>query len=245
MLSGGDLWGNICQNTVVARENRRRPAHASNGHDGSSCTPWPGLVTEMSREREQLAGRRPRAKPPDATSGRASGGDPIPQVDLRNQMSSMLYLYKYQCRPKLLAQTGGPAGAWIHRLIGCLLAVTYLDEHFHGFDTGEFAVYGSDRTGGLVSEDLLRAIHRVFVVSDVFAPNRPPEPAEVLSLVRSLRSERSATAHPRSRRVRLNPCVTDRSGCSVRLPTLSALAGRSRAPRKSRRLSGSRRWSCR
>lgn len=33
----------------------------------------------------------------------------------------------------------------IHRLIRFLLAVTYLDQHFHQFDTGEFAVFGSPR----------------------------------------------------------------------------------------------------
>ena len=93
----------------------------------------------------------------------------------------------------------------IHRLIRFLLAVTYLDEHFHHFDTGEFAVYGSDRAGGLVSEDLLRAIHRLFAVPDVFALNGPPAPAEVLALARGLQSERAAPTPPPSRRVRPRP----------------------------------------
>jgi hypothetical protein len=94
----------------------------------------------------------------------------------------------------------------IHRLIRFLLAVTYLDQHFHQFDTGEFAVYGSDRAGGLVSEALLRAIHHEFAVPDVFALNGPPAPVDVIALARRLQSKSTAVASTlRPRRVRPTP----------------------------------------
>lgn len=89
-------------------------------------------------------------------------------------------------------------------LIRFMLAVTYLAEHFPEFDVDDFAVFGSDRAGGLVSEPLLRAVHQVFAAPTVFALAASPTPAEMLSLARGLRdADPPIGQRPRSHGIRL------------------------------------------
>ena len=76
-----------------------------------------------------------------------------------------------------------------------MLAMSYIAEHFHRFDTEDLAVYGSDRVGGLISEALLRAVHQTFSVPDVFAMEGSPDPDAVIALAREFR-----TASPRQGR---------------------------------------------
>ncbi|HZM25885.1 MAG TPA: hypothetical protein VFB89_00855 [Gemmatimonadales bacterium] len=76
-----------------------------------------------------------------------------------------------------------------------MLAMSYIAEHFHRFESEDLAVYGSDRVGGLISEALLRAVHQKFSVPDVFAMEGSPDPDAVVALARELR-----TALPRQGR---------------------------------------------
>ena len=83
----------------------------------------------------------------------------------------------------------------VFRYTRFMLAMSYIAEHFRQFDTEDFAVYGSDRVGGLVSEPLLRAVHQTFSVNDVFGLKGSPDPADMLALARELRTATPGPAH--------------------------------------------------
>ncbi|HLN33596.1 MAG TPA: hypothetical protein VK395_38070 [Gemmataceae bacterium] len=67
------------------------------------------------------------------------------------------------------------------------LIMNYLSDHVNEFDQGDFAVYGSERVGGLVAEHLLRAVHEVFTTKDLGELGRGPSPRDVMQIAERLR----------------------------------------------------------
>ena len=67
-----------------------------------------------------------------------------------------------------------------------VLIMSYVSEHIGDFDQSDFAVYGSEKVGALVSDHLLRAVHQIYTTRDLSAMGRGPDPAEVMALARQL-----------------------------------------------------------
>jgi hypothetical protein len=72
-----------------------------------------------------------------------------------------------------------------HRLATVTQVFGYVSRHFSRFDTGDFAVYGSDKVGGLVGVHLLRAIHQAFSTNP--PPEKEPLPEEIMAVARSFK----------------------------------------------------------
>jgi len=84
----------------------------------------------------------------------------------------------------------------VFRVSRFMMAMHYLADHFDEFDTEDFAVYGSDRVGGLVGLHLLEAIHEAFMQPDAFARDAETDPARILARARELRDRESSQPNP-------------------------------------------------
>lgn len=67
----------------------------------------------------------------------------------------------------------------------CLI-MHYISTHMNEFDTGDFAVQGSPKVGGLIGGHLLRAVHQLFTASDL-RDMKEPTPEEVMKLAEAFR----------------------------------------------------------
>jgi len=70
-----------------------------------------------------------------------------------------------------------------------MLMMRYLSKHVDDFDTGDYAVQGSDRVGALASEHLLKAVHHIFTTCAVGDLGAGPDPTEVMALADKYREE--------------------------------------------------------
>jgi hypothetical protein len=76
----------------------------------------------------------------------------------------------------------------IYRAQMFLLTNHYLATHIRRFDQSDYAVYGSEKVGALVSEHLLRAIHELMIRQrQQGGEMRDPTPEEVLRLADTFR----------------------------------------------------------
>lgn len=73
-----------------------------------------------------------------------------------------------------------------YRMGRFMLILMYVSEHIHDLDSGDFAVFGSEKTGALVSEHVLRAVHSLYTGPEL--PNASPKPSEVLALASEFRT---------------------------------------------------------
>lgn len=67
----------------------------------------------------------------------------------------------------------------------------YIAEHAEDFNVGTMAVLGSEETGGLISQPLLRAIHHKFTSQPLSKLGKGPSPQEVIALAKKYESEES------------------------------------------------------
>ena len=64
-----------------------------------------------------------------------------------------------------------------------MLVMGYVAQHISDFDIGDYGVEGSSASGSLISENILRAVHHLFVEMEGL-PKRDPSPELVLHLAR-------------------------------------------------------------
>ena len=62
-----------------------------------------------------------------------------------------------------------------------MLIVMYISEHIHDFDRADYAVYGSEEVGSLVSSPVFRAVHEIYTSADL-SELKDPSPAQVMRL---------------------------------------------------------------
>ena len=68
------------------------------------------------------------------------------------------------------------------------LCMNCLSTHFRQFDQFDYAVYGSEETGSLVSDHLFRAVHHWYVEKFIDEP-RDPKPREIMALADNYRAK--------------------------------------------------------
>jgi len=68
----------------------------------------------------------------------------------------------------------------------CLM-MHYISHHLKDFDRGDYAVYGSEKVGSLVSYHLLRAIHHVYTSDDLLKRESEPTQEEIIAIAEPFR----------------------------------------------------------
>jgi len=76
-----------------------------------------------------------------------------------------------------------------HKTKMLMLMLMFIAEHIGDFDTGDYAVNGSDESGALVSHWLLKAVHHVYTTRSLSDMGHGPAPKEIMALADKFKAE--------------------------------------------------------